>query len=192
MKCYNNNSMQNAHCVTGNAEEYSRLVALVRQGDSGALKSELTDGYLKAPRYVQSTLLIEAVQLILNGGASISARSCENCATVFITAAENGDIDILRQVASRVDRNGINEKTQGRGYTALMYAGERCSIEAIEILLARGARKDLKNARGETAWSLAQKEMAAMYGAKDQKKPDKKGPDYGTIDCGKALELLKP
>lgn len=51
---------------------------------------------------------------------------------------------------------GANPNAQDRdGLTALMYAASQGRVELVKLLLAHGADVQVKNARGDTAWTLA-------------------------------------
>ncbi|KAI9120681.1 hypothetical protein K1719_007714 [Acacia pycnantha] len=69
-------------------------------------------------------------------------------------AARRGDLDAVKLLTDKgYDVNVLDQE----GYTPLMLAARECHGSICELLISHGARCNTKNARGETALSLARK-----------------------------------
>ena len=96
------------------------------------------------------------VKLLLEAGVSPNATN--RYSTPFTSAAYQGNSALiallLAQPEIRVDAADVD------GYTALMWAADRASLDIVDLLLEAGANPALKNKRGETAAALAEKGIA--------------------------------
>jgi ankyrin repeat protein len=128
----------------------AQLLVAARQGDLNALERSIASG--AAPnsrnRLGKTALLIAAekgnldmAQRMLAAGADVNLASLEGV-TPLMAAAFGGHAAIAAAYEQRL--------------TALMWAAGQGQGEAVKLLLARGAKTDLRDDRGLTAAQIAQ------------------------------------
>jgi ankyrin repeat protein len=97
------------------------------------------------------------VRLLLEQGVDVNARY-GNDLTVLMWAAgysdEAGVQDVTEVMTMLLDRGAHVDDADNRGRTALMIAAELNHAEAVDLLLARGADKTLKDKEGKRASDL--------------------------------------
>lgn len=97
------------------------------------------------------------VRLLLDHGVGANARY-GNDLTVLMWAAgysdEAGVQDEIEVIKLLLDRGAHIDDADNRGRTALMIAAELNHAAAVDLLLARGADKSLKDQQGKTASDL--------------------------------------
>ncbi len=96
---------------------------------------------------------LEAVRLFLEAGFSIESRDGGGGGTALISASSSGHPHVaLFLIEQGADINATDETNS----TPLMRAVDDCDMtEVVEVLIARGARLDIKSAGGRTALDLA-------------------------------------
>ncbi len=99
----------------------------------------------------------DIVKLLLDHGVDINARY-GNDLTVLMWAAgysdEAGTEDMEKVLALLLDRGARIDDQDNRGRTPLMIAAELNHTVAVELLLARGADKTLRDKQGKSAADL--------------------------------------
>jgi ankyrin repeat protein len=95
----------------------------------------------------------EIVGLLLDKRANPNPREKGSGETAFMRAADRGQVDVLRALLTKADVNAVNR----RGETALMHAARNGRMQAVELLLANGAKLDARNVDGMTAAALARR-----------------------------------
>jgi ankyrin repeat protein len=99
----------------------------------------------------------DIVELLLDHGIDVNARY-GNELTVLMWAAgysdEAGTQDMSKVITLLLDRGARIDDQDNRGRTPLMIASELNHTMAVELLLARGADKSLRDKQGKTAADL--------------------------------------
>ena len=95
---------------------------------------------------------IEAVTLLLSAGADSNISDNEGH-TPLLNAAFYNHIKTMKALIAA--KANINHQPYQNKNTALMWAANNNNMESVALLLAAGARKDLKNSEGKTAWDIA-------------------------------------
>jgi uncharacterized protein len=96
----------------------------------------------------------ETVDLLLDRGASIEAKSAVDGRTALMLAAAKGHTETVGML---LDRGASIEATCNDGGTALIISAENGHIPVVFMLLDRGAAEDAKECR-----------IACMYAAANQ------------------------
>jgi ankyrin repeat protein len=96
------------------------------------------------------------VKVLLSAGVNPNATN--NFSSALPLAAYQGNRDVivllLAQPHIKIDAQDVD------GYTALMWAADHGSLDIVDLLVNAGANPDLRNRRGETAATLAEKGIA--------------------------------
>ncbi len=128
-----------------------RLIDAVKNGDSKAVRSLLehhadinateADGFT-ALHWAAQRDNLEIADLLLNAGANVKAASRFNI-TPLSLACTNGDAALIdRFLKAGADPNATSEQ----GQTALMTAALTGKIDAVKLLLVRGAKRQYQRA----------------------------------------------
>ena len=98
---------------------------------------------------------LQMVQALLDAGVLPDTRNDYSNALIQATYRENLDLVrlLLAQRGTKLDETDVD------GFTALMWAVKHGSSELIDLLLRAGASTSFTNKRGETAATIAQKEI---------------------------------
>ncbi|HIJ74145.1 MAG TPA: hypothetical protein HPP83_08600 [Candidatus Hydrogenedentes bacterium] len=97
----------------------------------------------------------EVAKLLIDNGADVNIHS-DTAHSALWNAAQFGDVELVRiLLAKGADPNYASPLKQTLGKTPLMIASDHGKTEMVEALLAHGADPDLRDSRGNTAWSLA-------------------------------------
>ncbi len=97
------------------------------------------------------------VRLLLDHGVDVNARYGNDLTTLMWAAGysdEAGVKDVVEVMTMLLDRGARIDDTDNRGRTALMIAAELNHAVAVDLLLARGADKTLKDKEGKRASDL--------------------------------------
>ncbi len=141
-----------------------RLIDAVKNGDAKAVRSLLqhhadvnateADGFT-ALHWAAQRDNLEIADLLLNAGANVKAASRFNI-TPLSLACTNGDAALIdRFLKAGADPNATSEQ----GQTALMTAALTGKVDAVKLLLAHGAKVNLKEPwKGQTALMWAASE----------------------------------
>jgi hypothetical protein len=97
--------------------------------------------------------------VLLEAGASLKVVNIDNF-TMLMAASLGGLTTVLERVLPQSDIDAAVVSSHAShatelGYTALMYAAEAGQQQCVHMLLSAGARKEVQNAMGKTALSLA-------------------------------------
>ena len=97
------------------------------------------------------------VRILLDHGVDVNAK-CGNDLTVLMWAAgysaEAGVNDVVQVMTILIDAGARLDEQDNRGRTALMIAAELDHAAAVDVLLAHGADKSLKDKQGKIAGDL--------------------------------------
>jgi ankyrin repeat protein len=111
--------------------------------------------------------MCQCIQILVDKfHASVDARDCMG-QSPLMWAALNGHRDACVALCER--RAGVNlcAETQSGGQTSLHFCVVNAHSDAAAALLDRGALADVEDARGETAWQMAERlkndEMVALF-----------------------------
>jgi ankyrin repeat protein len=97
----------------------------------------------------------EMAKALLEAGVAPDTRN--EYSTPLIQATYRENLNLVRLLLSQ---RGIKlDETDVDGYTALMWAVKHGSLDIVDMLLHAGANAAVTNKRGETAASIAQKEI---------------------------------
>jgi ankyrin repeat protein len=97
--------------------------------------------------------------VLLEAGASLKVVNIDNF-TMLMAASLGGLTTVLERVLPQSDIDAAVVSSHAShatelGYTALMYAARNGKQHCVHMLLSAGARKEVQNAMGKTALSLA-------------------------------------
>jgi ankyrin repeat protein len=97
------------------------------------------------------------VRLLLDHGVDVNAKYGNDLTALMWTAgysAEAGVKDVEQVMTLIIERGARLDDQDNRGRTALMIAAELGHASAVDLLLAHGADKSLKDKQGKTAGDL--------------------------------------
>ena len=95
--------------------------------------------------------------MLLDHGVDVNARYGNDLTALMWAAgysSEAGIKDVVEVMTLLLDRGAQIDDQDNRGRTALMIAAELGHAAAVDLLLARGADKTLKDKQGKTAADL--------------------------------------
>ena len=125
--------------------------------EKGADPKAIDDTQKTAIVYAAGRGFSAVTRLLLDHGIDVNARY-GNDLTVLMWAAgysaEAGVKDVEEVMTLLIDRGAHLDDQDNRGRTALMIAAELGHAAAVDVLLARGADKSLKDMQGKTAGDL--------------------------------------
>jgi ankyrin repeat protein len=98
--------------------------------------------------------LTEAVQILLDAGADIEAKTKLDGTTALMLAAHDNHLDIVQML---LNRNANINARNGNGESALMLASARGWVDVVRILLQRGADINARDHLENTALRNAEK-----------------------------------
>jgi ankyrin repeat protein len=96
-------------------------------------------------------------RLLLDSGVDVNARYGHNLTALMWAAGHSSDAgtrDIVQVMTLLLDRGAHIDEQDDRGRSALMIAAELDHEAAVDLLLAHGADKSLKDKQGKTAADL--------------------------------------
>jgi ankyrin repeat protein len=148
------------------------LTQLVDLGTAVAPSIDVRDDFDQTPMYAAAVHgHVDAVNFLLDKGADVLATSSnDRGATALIAAARMGHCRavsaLLSHKASARCKRELLEAHDAQGDTALLVAaGEAQCKETLQVLIAAGANKGAKNAKGKTAKQLATERGKADFAA---------------------------
>ena len=101
----------------------------------------------------------DAVEELLKKGADVNFRDPDSGNTMLYLAVEEGNLNILQMLLDEgkdvAVEKGSLPWTEGSIMTALQYATFLRRPDMVEMLLRKGANKNLRNSSGLTACSIA-------------------------------------
>lgn len=143
-----------------------KLVEAAGAGNLDAVKAALKNGAAVNATGGATTALVESarrgheniVKFLLSEKADVNGRTWWG-ETPLDAAVSGRHVSIVKTLLeAHADPNIANDWEQGEGFTPLMLVALHCpeagAVEMTELLLAHGAKKDIKNVRGETALDL--------------------------------------
>lgn len=111
-----------------------------------------TKDEIGTPALVAAANYPELLEILLNAGAHVNARSSEGATSLMIASA-NGNISSINLLCSKLAF--VNEQTDN-GVTALMLAVGGRHYEAVKRLLLLGANPNMKDKNGYSPLKLAE------------------------------------
>lgn len=125
------------------AETNATLLEAVRNNEVRAVRTQLASGAdanarddigATALMYAAAFGSIDMVRLLLNGGADVNASSRTGATALMWATADTAKVRLL------LDRGAAVNVAAKDGTTALITAARRANLEAMKLLLARGAQ----------------------------------------------------
>jgi ankyrin repeat protein len=119
---------------------------------------KVTDNTQKAAIiYAAGRGFLPVTRLLLDHGVDINAKYGNDLTALMWAAghsAEAGVNDVVEVMTLFIERGARLDEQDNRGRTALMIAAELDHAAAVDVLLAHGADKSLKDKQGKTAGDL--------------------------------------
>jgi len=130
----------------GNVEIIKALI------DAGADKE--TKGYGGMTTLFQASLFgrVEAAKFLIEKGADTNVKTSSRSTLLMMASRRNGKVEMVRYLLE-LRKNGYDIELEAQDNvkdTALHYAAQDNKVEIMEELIAAGADKEAKNAKGET------------------------------------------
>jgi uncharacterized protein len=143
--------------MTGNRDAVKTLL------QNGAdVNTALADG-MTALHYAAAKNDTDLAKMLISAGANLKATTRLGGYTPVLIAAKGGNAAVLDTLLASGPAAEFANSATVNGTTALMFAAQAGKVDAVTLLLARGAKVDAKeSARGETALIFA-----AAYGRAD-------------------------
>jgi len=156
---------------TQNQRGWTALMLAAKRGDLPAVNFLIekgADANAKPRHEYGNTVLCfavmgdnpDVVNVLLDHGAALNARSGRGSSTAFYYAASNGKQAAAAALLARgadVNEFGCTDEFNGRSYTPLMGAACAGYPELVELLLAKGAQLEKRNSLAATALMEAAK-----------------------------------
>ena len=120
------------------ADGRTALVYAAGWGDAGKVRALLDAGARTDARVGA----IEKMQMLLDAGASAALTDQEGNTALSIAASSEVDAQVL---ATLLKAGAPVNESDRDGVTALMKAAERGDVEQVKVLLAAGAKRDLRD-----------------------------------------------
>jgi ankyrin repeat protein len=125
--------------------------------EKGADPKAIDNTQKAAVVYAAGRGFLPVVRLLLDHGVDVNAKYGNDLTALMWAAghsAEAGTKDVVDVMTLLMERGARLDEQDNRGRTALMIAAELGHAAAVDVLLAHGADKNLKDKQGKTAGDL--------------------------------------